>query len=131
VGYLVGAAVNAIVIYLINVEPTWSALPFLTSDTPRLLPLVNASLLVSLLANLVYAGADAPWIKALGDLLTTTVGLAALGRIWDVFPFSFDDTGFPWEQLTRVVLVVAIVGSAIGILVALVSLVRSATGSRR
>jgi hypothetical protein len=130
-GYLVGAAVNAILLYLVNVEPTWTALPFLTGDTPQVLALVNAALLMSLLANLVYAADDAPWIKALGDLLTTAVGLAAAVRIWQVFPFSFDDSGFPWEQLTRVLLVVAIVGSVIGIIVNLVSLARGVSGLLR
>ena len=54
----------------------------------------------------------------------SAIGLAAMVRIWQVFPFSFEQGGFPWETVFRWFLAIGIVGSAIGIVVALVSLVR-------
>lgn len=127
-GYLVSVAVNAVLLYLVNRRPGWDALPFLTRDTELVLGLVNASLVAGVVANLVYVLADPPRVRALGDLVTTSIGLVAMVRIWQVFPFSFDEDGFPWETVFRVALVVGIVGSAIAIVVALVSLVR---GGRR
>lgn len=124
VGYVVSAAVNAVLLYLVNVRPGWEAVPFLTPATVLVLPLVNASMVVSLAANLVYALYDPAWLKALGDLATTAVGLAALVKIWQVFPLAFTDTTLPWETVARVLLAVGIVGSAIGILVAAVALIR-------
>ena len=62
-----------------------------------------------------------PW-RAFGDAVTTGVGLAALVRIWQVFPF---DLGSGWELAVRVLLVVAVVGSLIGVAVALSRLVTS------
>ena len=44
-------------------------------------------------------------------------------RIWQVFPFDVGGT-FDWAMMTRVLLVVARVGSAIGLLVQLVQLGR-------
>ena len=132
-GYLVAALVNTVLLYLVNVRPGWQALPFLTEDTVLVLGMVNASIIVGLAANLVYLLEDAPWVRALGDLVTTGVGLAALARIWTVYPFDFDAGAMPWDLpwdlLTRTVLVVAIVGSAIGLLVALVTLGRDLSGT--
>jgi hypothetical protein len=51
--------------------------------------LVNLTLVVSAVVNLAYVGYDAPWAVALGAIVTTGLGLAALIRIWQVFPFDF------------------------------------------
>jgi hypothetical protein len=123
-GYLISVAVNAALLYLVNRRPGWDAVPFLTAQTPQVLDLVNASMIAGLVANLVYLFRDPPRLRALGDLVTTGIGLAAMVRIWQVFPFSFKDSAFPWETVFRAALVVGIVGSAIGIVAALVALVR-------
>jgi hypothetical protein len=111
-------------LYLVNRRPGWEAVPFLTPDTEKVLGLVNASIVAGLVANLVYLVADPPRLRSLGDLVTTGIGLAAMVRIWQVFPFSFEEGGFPWETVFRWFLAIGIVGSAIGIVVALVTLVR-------
>ncbi|HYN94333.1 MAG TPA: hypothetical protein VES42_10845, partial [Pilimelia sp.] len=76
VGYTVGAVVDASLLYLVNVEPGWQAVPFLTDGTRQVLVLVNVSLAVGLVANLVYPAYDPPWFKGLGDLLATGIALA-------------------------------------------------------
>src|SRR3712207_2441377 len=93
--YLVGAAVNAVVLYLVNVEPGWQAVPFLTEDTTQVLDMVNVTLCAGALAQLVYLFVDPPWFKTLGDLVTTGIGLATLVLVFRVFPFSFDGA-IPW-----------------------------------
>lgn len=123
-GYLVSVAVNAALLYLVNERPGWEAVPFLTAQTPQVLDLVNASMIAGLVANLVYVFRDPPRLRALGDLVTTGIGLAAMVKIWQVFPFSFVDDGIPWETVFRVALAVGIIGSAIGIVTAMVALVR-------
>ncbi|MFZ2174054.1 MAG: hypothetical protein WAW17_08490 [Rhodococcus sp. (in: high G+C Gram-positive bacteria)] len=130
-GYAVAALVNAVLLYAVNVWPGWEAVPFLTSDTPQVLGLVNASIAVSLAANVVYAIFDRAWLKALGDMLTIGVGLAALLRIWHVFPFDFAGTSFDWALVVRIILGMAIVGSVIGIVTAFVSFVKSVGASGR
>ena len=52
------------------------------------------------------------------------VGLAAMLRIWQVFPFDFPEGGFDWTLLARALLAVGIVGSVIGVVVALTTLAR-------
>lgn len=121
-GYIVAAVVNAVMLYLVNRWPGWEAVPFLTDATVLVLGIVNASFVVGIVANLVYLVADPPRLRALGDLVTTGVGIAAIVRVWQVFPFDLGGT--PWEVVVRVLLVVAMLGSGVAIIVALVRLVR-------
>lgn len=134
-GYVVAALVDAALLYAVNRWPGWQSLGFLTEDTREVLGLVNASLLVGLVANLAYLVHDGPRFRALGDLAVTSVGLLAAVRVWRVFPFDFADTAFDWAKVARVLLALAIVGSAIGILSQVGRLVRgsavSGPGRRR
>jgi hypothetical protein len=123
---MIGALVNACLLYAVHVWPGWEAVPFLTEDMTEVLGLVSATIVVGIAANLVYAISDPVWVRSLGDLVTTSVGLAAAIQLWQVFPFDFSAYSFDWALVTRTVLVVAIVGSAIGILVAAGKLVRFA-----
>ena len=124
VGYAVAVLVNATLLLAVNGWPGWEAVPFLTAETTLVLGLVNASILVSLAANALYLMHDPPWLRALGDVVTTSVGLAALVRIWQVFPLDFGDSSFDWALVAHLLLGVAIVGSVIGVLVGLTSFVR-------
>jgi hypothetical protein len=123
---MIGAVINACLLYAVHVWPGWEAVPFLTEDMTQVLGLVSATIVVGIAANLVYAISDPVWVRSLGDLVTTSVGLAAAISLWQVFPFDFSTYSFDWALVTRTVLVVAIVGSAIGILVAAGRLVRFA-----
>ena len=127
VGYLVGIVVDAALLFVLNGQPGWQALPFLTSDTSQVIGLVNLSLAVSLAVNAVYLFYDPPWLKSLGDLITAGIGLAVAIRIWQVFPFTFQGSAAWWSTAVRVLLFVVIAGSAISIVVQAVSLARRAT----
>lgn len=127
VGYAAAVLVNAALLFAVNGWPGWEAVPFLTADTTLVLDLVNASILVSLAANAVYLLHDPPWLRALGDVVTMSVGLAAMARFWHVFPFDFGDSTFDWSLVVRILLGVGIVGSIIGILAGLTSFVRDVT----
>ena len=121
-GYVLGAAVDATLLVLVNDTPGWRAVPFLTEDAAGVIGLVNASLVVGLVANLVYGVADPTWLRALGDVVTSSIGLAVLAQLWQVFPFAFSgDTPLP-ELLTRWVLAVGIAACVIGVIVAMVRL---------
>ena len=124
-GYAIAVIVNAAVLYGANVWPGWQVLPFLTADMALVMGLVNASILTSLAANLVYLASDTPFVKALGDVVTTATALAAAVRMWQVFPFDFGTASFDWALLVRVALVAGMIAGAIQIIVALVSLLRS------
>lgn len=124
-GYTIAVGVNAVLLYLINVAPGWDAVPFLTPATTQVLPWVNATLIATAVANVLYVVWDPRWFRALGDIVTTSIGVVAMMRLWQVFPFDFTGSSFDWALVARVALGVGIGGSLIGIVVALVTLVRS------
>jgi hypothetical protein len=123
-GYVVAVLINAAILYAANGWPGWETVPFLSGDVRLVIGLVNASIIANVVANVVYLAHDPPWLKALGDALATTVGIVALLRIWQVFPFDFASYSFDWTLVARILLVVGIVGSAIGIVAGLVSFVK-------
>jgi len=120
-GYVVAVLIQAALLFAINKWPGWDVVPFLDAEFPRVLGLVNASVVAGLVANLVYLVHDPRWLRSLGDAVTTTAGLVAMVWIWQVFPF---DLGPGWALVFHTLLVVAIVGSIIGIAVGLGGFVR-------
>jgi hypothetical protein len=124
-GYGLAIMVSTALLIILNGSPGWPAIPFLTSDTVQVLWLVNLSLAAGIAANLVYLAYDPPWLKSLGDLATTGIGLAAAIRIWQVFPF---DLSSGWSTTVRALLVVAIAGSCIALVVQIVVLAHWLTG---
>jgi hypothetical protein len=121
VGYCIAIAFSAAFLFVLNGRPGWQQMPFLTSDTSQVLWLVNLSLAAGIAANAVYLAYDPAWLKSLGDLATTGIGLATVIRVWQVFPF---DVSSGWSTAVRVLLVVAIAGSCIALVAQIVSLAR-------
>ncbi|ANC29711.1 hypothetical protein [Isoptericola dokdonensis] len=122
-GYLVGAAVQVLLLVGLHGWPGWESAPFLTARTVEVLPAVDAAIVVGLVAQLVYVVADPPRLRALGDVVVTAVGLVAIVTVWNVFPFTFPGQTFDWELLVRILLVLGAVGSVLVILAGLVRLV--------
>lgn len=123
-GYAIAALVNAALLYGLNDWPGWDRLSFLTGETEQVLTVVNISILVGLVVNGLYLVHDPRWFRGFGDAVTAAASLVAMVRIWDVFPFDFSGRSFDWDLVVRVLLVVGIVGTAIGIVTGLVSFVR-------
>jgi len=130
-GYAVAVFVNLVLLFLLNIRPGWRAAPFLTDDTPHVLVLLNLSLLAGIVANLVYILADGPWVKTVGDLTTTTIGLAVLLRIWQVFPFDFAAYAVNWGLILRIVTALGLAGTGIALVVNAVALIGLSAGRPR
>lgn len=120
VGYGTAILVNAVMLYLVNNVLDWDVAPFLTDEFTRVLPIVNVSLVASIVVNTVYLGFDPPWFKSLAQVGLLGISVAAMAWIHDVFPFDFSSYGFPWAGTVRVALVIGIVGAAFGIVVEVV-----------
>ena len=127
-GYCLAIGFSAALLIVLNGSPGWQAIPFLTSDTGQVLWLVNLSLAAGIAANIVYLAYDPPWVRSLGDLVTTGIGLAAAIRIWQVFPFALSSG---WSTAVRVLLAVAIAGSCIALVIQVVSLAAGSPATPR
>ncbi|HET8615500.1 MAG TPA: hypothetical protein VFL94_08245 [Actinomycetales bacterium] len=125
-GYTIALAINAVMLYLVNVSPGWDAVPFLTRDTTQVIGWVNASIAAGIIANAFYIAMDPRWFRAFGEAVVTVIGLVSMVRLWQVFPFAFDDEGIPWHLVVRWLLAIGIVGSVIGVITNLVAFVARA-----
>jgi hypothetical protein len=124
-GYLLSAAINLVLIWLVNVAPGWEALPLLTSEFGRVVGFVNLSLLVGAAVNLGYVVADPQWAKRLGDAVTAAIALGVLLQLLTVFPFDLGADRSGWATALRTVLALACVGTAIAIIASLAQLLSS------
>lgn len=131
VGFGIAVGVNAALLYLVNMTPGWQSMSFLTADAALVVGIVNLSLATGLVVNLIWVWVDPPWARALGELLTSAVGLAAVLAVLDVFPFDFTAWVLDPTWVVRFALVVAACGSAIAILVQVVTLARLAVNAGR
>jgi len=125
-GYLIAIMINAVIWYLVFVAPGWAAVPFLTGATREVLGLVAASLIAGMVANVVYLISD-DWPRVIGEPITTAIGLAAMIRLWQGFPFDFD-ASTSWPIVARWLLGLAIAGTVVALVVQIVVVVRRAAG---
>lgn len=126
-GHLVAIVVDAVMLWGAHQLLGRGWFPFVTEAWTAVLPLVTASLIVAIVANVLLAGYDGPWLKAPLNVVQAVLGIVVSARMWQVFPFDFSGYDFPWTAVARVLIVLSIVGSAIAILAELRRLVRAAT----
>jgi hypothetical protein len=122
-GHALGALVNTALLALVHVWPGWEVLPFLAPDTTRVLGMLDAALGAGVLVHLVQLVRDDGWLPPAGLVVTSGFGLALMVRVLQVFPFVFDGASH-WDLVVRVVLTVGVVGAAVGLLAAVVALLR-------
>ena len=126
-GYVIAVLVNAVLLWLINVSPGWQTLSWITDRFADVVWVINLSLIASIVANAIYVAYDPPRFRAACQIVISLIGLGASVLLLQVFPFDFSAYTLPWATVARVVLVIAIVGSAISVLVEVVRLVRGGT----
>lgn len=132
-GYIVAIIVNAILLIVVNNLLAWDLLPFLTGEFGQVLWLIDISLLATIVVNIVYLGYDPGWFKSVCQIGLGGISMAVAIRMYQVFPFDFTGSQFDWTWIARFVLVLAVVGTGIGIFAELVKLAqdlarRSGTG---
>lgn len=115
-GYVLMIAINAAGLVVVNNLLAWNWFHFLTNDFTRVVGIITASMVVSLVANLVYLANDAPGVRLLGQMAVTALSIAASVRVYQVFPFDFTPYSFDWALVARILLILGIVGAAMGLI---------------
>jgi hypothetical protein len=123
IGYAIAVGVNAVMLYVVNNLLAWEVPAFLTEEFERVLPVLNISIVASIVVNLMYVAYDAPWFKSLGQVVLSAIALVATIRTLEVFPFDFARYDFNWEVVARGCLILATVAIVIGLITETVKLV--------
>lgn len=123
-GYVVAIAVNFGLIAVVNNILDWDVAPFLTSDFSRLVGFISLSLGLTIAANFAYLAYDPAWFKSLTQICLLLVSLAVTIRVYQVFPFDFSSYDFDWLTMTRWILIIAMVGTCIGMLTEVAKVLR-------
>ena len=116
-GHLVGIAVSLVLLYVVHKLVEWDLLSFLTDGYDRVVGPISLSIVATIVGHVVKIVLPSRRLGFLIDGVATAFGFYALLRIFQVFPFEFDPDGFRWHLVVRFVLVIGLLGSAIGVLV--------------
>ena len=122
IGYSVAVGCNVASLVIVNNVLDWGWFSWLTEDLEQVLPFVNASLIASIVVNVLDLAYDPRWFRSIGELGMLIFSLIATIRILQVFPFDFSAYEFGWATLTRWILGAAIFGVSVAMLVHLVRL---------
>ena len=123
IGYVIAIAINAALLVVVNNLLEWGWISWLTDDFEKVLPLLNLSLVATMVVNAVYLIYDASWFKSVCELGLLAITMAVLARTYIVFPFDFSAYAGSWETLTRLVIVLGMIGVGIAMVVHLVKLI--------
>ena len=139
-GYAVAVGVNVLLVVIVNNILDWGWLPWLTSDFERLLPIINFSLGVNIVLNLIYMAYDERPFKAATQIVVNLIAIAVLVRTFQIYPFDFSAYEFPvdievfdlsWDWVARFILGLALIGTAIAVVSETVKLSRSLSGGEQ
>ena len=77
-GYVVAIVVNIAMLVIANNILAWGWLPFLTADFAEVLPLIDMSLLATIVVNATYLAHDPPWFKSVCQIAAARATVSAL-----------------------------------------------------
>lgn len=109
-GYSVTIALSVGLLYVANNLLEWNAAPFITEDYERILPVLNAAFIATVVVNVIWILYDAAWIRSLGRIILNLIAIGALLLTLNVFPFNFAAYTFNWEALVTFLVLFLILG---------------------
>jgi len=123
-GYAVAVGINVLLVVVVNNILSWGWLPWLTPEFEKLLPVINLALVVNIVLSLIYMAHDGPPFKAATQIIVNLIAIAILVRTLQVYPFDFSAYDFPidisafdltWDLVARLLIGLAILGTAIAV----------------
>lgn len=113
-GYLVSIAINATLLLIVTNLLDWGWFPWITPEFDRVVGWISFSIVATLLVNAMYLSYDRPAFKAVSQAALNAVTFVVAMRVYRIFPFDFSSYDGPWTGLTEAILVISMVGAAIG-----------------
>lgn len=131
VGYVIAVIVNAVMLVVTMNILEWGWLPFLTAEFAEVVPWISLSLTLTILANLINLFDDDPLVRSAGQIVVNITSAVATFRMWQVFPFDFSGYQFNWEVTARIVLILAMFGTVLGVATEVLKLMSRGSTERR
>jgi hypothetical protein len=116
-GYGIAVVINIVMLIVVLKILDWGWLSFLTDEFVEVVPWIALSLVASIIVNLIYQFNDTVLVKSTGQIGTNLISIFVTYQVFRVFPFDFSAFDFDPGTVVRVVLILAMVGSAIGVFV--------------
>jgi hypothetical protein len=128
-GYIFSAVMNGVLLWVMNQLPVWKPF-FLLDSYEQVLWAINMSLIVHIALNLVMVFFRPRFFHYLAQTVFNLVSIVSLAWIVYIFPVDFSPRIGDWlNVLFRVVLIIGIVGSAIGVISNFVRFLRALFGA--
>jgi len=109
---------------------TWTIYPLLTTDFNAWLPILNISLIVSIIGSIILIAYDKYYVRNTVRIVTDIFGIAAVATLLSLFPFDF--TVIPnanianiLNPIATIVLILIIIGIGVAVLIRFIKLVIS------
>jgi len=130
-GYVLSIVINVAMLVIVQNLLEWGWPAFLTAEFAEVVPWISLSLVASIVANIIYQIDDSQIVKSVGQIAVNLISVWVTYTVLRVFPFDFSAYQFDYEVVTRVVLILAIVGAGVGALVEAIKLVSTLSGPTR
>lgn len=122
IGYAVALLVNVAILLIVLNILEWDVFPWLTDDFSQVVPWIGFSLAATITLYFVYLFEDTQPLKSAGQIVVNLISIVVISQIFRVFPFDFSRYSFNWEVVARLLLALAMVGAAIGVITETVKL---------
>jgi len=110
----------------------WGRLPewfgWITDSFIAVLPLFYISFAAIIITNLIFLLSPGRRFVAFGKLVLNIFSIIVMIALYYIYPFDFSAYANYWEMVTRIVILVAIFGTAVGTIVEFINLL---TGKKR
>ena len=133
-GYALAVGINVLLVVVVNNILSWGWLPWLTDEFEKLLPVINLALGVNIVLAFVYMAYDEPPVKAATQIMVNLIAIVVLVRTLQIYPFDFSAYDFPidisafdltWDLVARLVIGLAILGTAVAVVTEAIKLSRA------
>jgi hypothetical protein len=130
-GYAIAVVINLVMLIVVQNVLEWGWFSFLNEEFAEVVPWISLSLIVSVMVNLIYQFNDTTPVKSTGQITTNLISILVTYQVLRVFPFDFSGSSFDWAPVTRIVMVLAMVGAGIGVLTEVLKLARGEAEKRK
>jgi len=116
IGYAMIVVINAVMIWAVSNILSWH-IPFLQDSFVSLQWIFTLSFLAVIVGHLLMLIHDTKWFHGFVRLITNSFSFITLISLFFIFPFDFSAyTSFNWTGFIKIILIICILGSAVGII---------------